>query len=344
MKIAMLADLHFGVKKSDQIFSDSQLRFFETQMIDELKKRDINTIFVLGDVFDTRQSVNVHTQNLVLKLFKDTLKDFDIHILVGNHDLFYTTTTETNSLKMLDLLPNVKVYETNTKLNIGGHDIMMVPWITNNEEFEKTCDSSEYAFGHFEITGARMDKYNLCAGGISLNTLWEKFDHVYSGHFHTRSTRTAGNKDLTYIGSPYQITRIDMGDDRGVTVLDLDTNTAELIVNEKSMIFNKITYPAIPEDIAEFTAGNVVDVYVSYDDSKFTKKVYDYVQKFEVEGPAYPVNLNVMQKDDNTEISENLDGINLFSLFKSYIEDLQIKNKQEVYNALVELYNSYKGD
>lgn len=344
MKIAMIADLHFGVKKSDQTFCESQIRFFENQMVKELKERNVDTIFVLGDVFDTRQSVNVHTQNIVQNLFEETFKEFNVHILVGNHDLFYTTTTDTNSLKFLNLLPNVTVYESITKLDLDGHELMMVPWITNIEEFTKFCGEAEYAFGHFEATGAKMDKYNLCAGGVSMNTLFEKFDHIYSGHFHTRSTKKIANKDMTYIGSPYQITRIDMGDDRGVTILDLDTNETELVKNTQSMIFNKITYPALPVDIDEFAAGNVVDVYVSYDDSKYTNKIYEYVQKFEAAGPAYPVNLNVMQKDENTEISENLDGINLFSLFKSYVEDSPIKNKQEVYNALIELYNSYKGD
>ena len=89
MKVALISDLHFGIKKNDKIFQESQLKFFKEQLVDELKKRDINKIFVLGDIFDTRQSVNVQTENVVLDLFRNTFKDFEVHVIVGNHDLYY---------------------------------------------------------------------------------------------------------------------------------------------------------------------------------------------------------------------------------------------------------------
>ena len=62
MKIAIIADLHFGVKKSDLVFQESQLRFFKCQFVPELKEKGIDTIVVCGDVFDTRQTVNVQTE------------------------------------------------------------------------------------------------------------------------------------------------------------------------------------------------------------------------------------------------------------------------------------------
>ena len=90
MKIAIIADLHFGVKKSDQTFQDSQLRFFKCQFVPELKEKGIDTIVVCGDVFDTRQTVNVQTENVVINLFKDTFKDFNVHIIVVVVFLFST--------------------------------------------------------------------------------------------------------------------------------------------------------------------------------------------------------------------------------------------------------------
>ena len=125
MKIAIIADLHFGVKKSDLVFQESQLRFFKCQFVPELKEKGIDTIVVCGDVFDTRQTVNVQTENVVINLFKDTFKDFKVHVIVGNHDMFHTTTTEVNSLKCLDLLPNVTVYETPTEIEFGGKSTLM---------------------------------------------------------------------------------------------------------------------------------------------------------------------------------------------------------------------------
>ena len=114
MKIALIADLHAGIKKSDSVFQRSQLKFFTDQLVPELKASGITKLFILGDVFDTRQAVNVQTDNVVIDLFKNTLKDFDIHVIVGNHDMYMTTTTEINSLKVLDLMPHVTLYEKPT--------------------------------------------------------------------------------------------------------------------------------------------------------------------------------------------------------------------------------------
>ena len=89
----MIADLHFGIKKADTTFMESQLRFFREQFVPELNASGIKTIWILGDVFDTRQTINTMTINRVIELFRDTLKDFDINIIVGNHDMYLTTDT-----------------------------------------------------------------------------------------------------------------------------------------------------------------------------------------------------------------------------------------------------------
>ena len=73
MKVALIADCHFGIKKSDISFMESQLRFYKEQFVPELKQANIKDIFILGDVFDTRQTINVQTINVVIDLFKKIL-------------------------------------------------------------------------------------------------------------------------------------------------------------------------------------------------------------------------------------------------------------------------------
>ena len=53
MKVAIISDLHFGVKKSDEIFQKSQMKFYLEQLIPDLKTKKINTLLVLGDIFET---------------------------------------------------------------------------------------------------------------------------------------------------------------------------------------------------------------------------------------------------------------------------------------------------
>lgn len=341
MKIALISDLHFGIKKSDIVFQKSQLKFFEKQLVEELKIRDIDTIFVLGDVFDTRQAVNVQTSNIVLKLFKETFRDFKIHMIVGNHDLYYTDTTEVNSLKFLNLLPNVKVYEEETQFELDGHSITMLPWITDYKNV--VLPSSEYCFAHLDISGFMMDKYNMCSSGLSVKNLTDNFKHVFTGHFHTRSKKKIGKCTIEYIGSPYQLTRIDAGQDRGCTILNLDTAKTELIVNTESIRFVKLTYPDVPENIEEIVKNNIVDVDIPYECSDESKKILDYTQAI---NSAKPINItqNIGKKPELTveHAEEDLSNIDLFSLFKTYVDQLDNINKDEIYKELTTLYNDFK--
>lgn len=341
MKVALISDLHFGIKQSDTAFQKSQLNFFEKQLVEELKLRSIDTIFVLGDVFDTRQTINVQTSNVVLHLFKDIFADFTIHMIVGNHDLYYKNTTSVNSLKQLDLLPNVTVYETPETLNMGGHQITFMPWITDYKTVE--FEPSEYCFAHMDVTGFMMDKINMCSDGIAVKKLAENFSHVYTGHFHTRSKKKIGDCDITYIGSPYQLTRIDMGQDRGCTILDLDTNDTELIVNTESIRYVKLTYPNIPDNIEEVVAHNFVDIDIPYDLSDESKKIFDYMQTVNA-ASALTVTQNIGKKPELTvsATDEDLSNIDLFSLFKSYTDQLTNINKSEIYTELTNLYNTFK--
>lgn len=346
MKIALIADTHLGVKKSDKVFQDSQMSFFKEQFVPELKERNIDTIAVLGDVFDTRQSVNTNTMNVVFELFSSILKDFTVHVLVGNHDLYYTTTTDVNSLKWIGLLPNVHLYEAPTRVKFADKEVLMLPWVTNYEQFEEENVRSEYLFAHLDVCGMKMDKYNFSTGGSTINGLFKRFDHIYTGHYHTPSTKTRGDKNITYVGSPYQITRMDMDDKRGYTILDLDNNSTEFVENTKSIKFKQVRFPNEIEDIATLTKGNVVDVLVKYEDSKYSKKIYEYTKNIEQYQPAYPVNVKILQREDVGPTDNKIEGINLFELIKEYIaadSEIPEKDKSVVNAELMRLYTEYKG-
>ena len=296
MKIAVISDLHFAIKKSDKTFLQSQLRFFEEQLVPELKSRNIKNLFVLGDVFDTRQSVNVQTDNIVLKLFKETLKDFTCQIIVGNHDIYHTTTTEVNSLKMIDLLPNCHVYENPKKLIIDGKKCLMLPWMTDYNQFDEiVAEDFDYCFCHADIIGFDMGGGRLSDAGVPASKFTAKIKHTYSGHYHKRYTKEyLDGTSINYIGSPYQLTRIDRYEPRGITIIDIKTNEVEFVENVKSIRFIKFIYPEINKDVI---TGNVIDIDVPYDLSTETKKIYNLIVELEKKVPAYPINLNIMPKD-----------------------------------------------
>jgi hypothetical protein len=65
---------------------------------------------------------------------------------------------------------------------------------------------------------------------------FNRFKHVFSGHIHIRQT----NKNFTFIGSPYQMDRNDMGDQKGITILDLISGDINFEPNNYSPVFKKV--------------------------------------------------------------------------------------------------------
>lgn len=343
MQIALLADLHFGIKKGDPTFIESQLRFYKNQLVPQLNEKGINQIWILGDVFDTRQTINTQIINHVIDLFKITLKDFDIHIIVGNHDMYLTTDTSVNSLKILDLLPNVTVYENPLDIKIGNKTVLLLPWITDYTIADQLITKKyDYCFCHADIIGFDQGGGRLSESGLKAKTLLDKIQWVFSGHYHNGVKREyENNQYITYLGAPYQLTRIDRDGIRGYHILDIDSGSDILIENTESMKFTRHVYPNVNMDLVN---GNVVDMDVPYDLADQTKKIADYVNKLEKLKPAYPVNINILPNENtiDDEFFES-DNLNIISLFQTYLDQLETPvDKNKLYDSFIELYNIYK--
>ena len=341
MKIALIADCHFGIKKSDAVFMESQLRFFREQFIPELKAANIKDIFILGDVFDTRQTINVQTINIVIDLFRNILKDFNINIIVGNHDMYMTTTTDINSLKMLDILPNVTVYEKQTVLTINNKTILLQPWIIDYSTYVLT-EHYDYAFMHADIIGFDQGGGRLSESGLMAKELLKKVDAVYTGHYHNGIHRQfEKGKSVTYLGAPYQLTRIDRGGTRGYHILDIATGERTMVENKVSIKFTRHVYPDVN---LEVIPGNVVDLDIPAEYNDQTKKISVLVTKLERLKPAYPVNINYLPSEDDTEEIIDTENLNIITLFKNYISQVELEPvyKDKLYDSFIELYNNYK--
>lgn len=341
MKIALISDLHMGIKKQCPVFMESQLRFFIKQFVPELKQANIKDIWVLGDVFDTRMSLNTLVVNKTIELFKDILKDFNIKIIVGNHDMYLTTDTGVNSLKILDLLPNVTVYEKQTVLTIDSKTILLQPWITDYSTYILT-EHYDYAFMHADIIGFDQGGGRLSESGLMAKELLKKVDAVYTGHYHNGIHRQfEKGKSVTYLGAPYQLTRIDRGGTRGYHILDIATGERTMMENKVSMKFTRHVYPDVN---LEVIPGNVVDLDIPAEYNDQTKKISVLVTKLERLKPAYPVNINYLPSEDDTEEIIDTENLNIITLFKNYISQVELEPvyKDKLYDSFIELYNNYK--
>jgi len=187
---------------------------------------------------------------LLKKHFIDRLSKYDVHIIAGNHDVFYRSTNKINALQLL-INDSCNVYIEPTEIVVEQVPVLLLPWI-NQENHQRSMDAinttrSDLCFGHLEIAGFEMFKGAVCDHGLT-HSIFNKFDMVLSGHFHHKSSRS----NIHYLGSPYQMTWSDYDFDRGFHVMDLSTRQLKFIRNPSSM-FWKFVYDDALDSIEHMT-------------------------------------------------------------------------------------------
>ena len=58
MRELVIGDVHFGIKTNSVTWLETQLEFFNKQVIPAIKEKHINRVIFLGDIFDIRYAVN----------------------------------------------------------------------------------------------------------------------------------------------------------------------------------------------------------------------------------------------------------------------------------------------
>src|SRR5690606_15484591 len=127
-------------------------------------------------------------------------RKIDFHVVIGNHDTFHRNSNRVNSPELLlSGYDTIKVYSSPQNVKIGDLDFAFLPWICS-ENYEESMEfinstKSQVLMGHLELKGFEMYRGSVNEHGMA-SSVFDKFDEVYSGHFHTRSKK--GN--ITYLG------------------------------------------------------------------------------------------------------------------------------------------------
>jgi len=336
--IACLTDTHWSFKKSSRHFHDYFELFYKNVFFPTLEKYDIKTIIHMGDAFDNRKSIDFWGLEWTRRVILEPLRDYDVHMIIGNHDIFLRNSTEINSPSLLLRdYPNIKTYSSPTNTVIDGVNMTLVPWICS-ENYDETMQvieksKSKIALGHLELNGFRVNP-NMTMEDHGLNsTIFDKFERVYSGHYHTRSD----NGKIFYLGNPYEMYWSDVNDTRGFHILDTETLGHTPINNPYRMFYN-IYYEDTPHQLFDATQyeKKIVKVIVlkktrPQDFEKFVDKLYKVgvyelkiVENFEI------------QNQEDFEISEDE---NTLTLLNRYIDDSEIQiNKNIIKEIFEELY------
>lgn len=247
MKIAVLGDLHLASKNGSAIFSKHQQKFFDNILFPFLEETKY-PVWQLGDLFDQRKFINFIGLNSAIKGFFDKMPEHTkVTTILGNHDITYKETLRVNAPELL--IGDYGYTIVTDPLTLNGVDY--IPWICDSNrdeiyEFIKKS-KSKICCGHFEISGFSMQRGIPATGGLDVDT-FNKYNLVLSGHFHTRSIK--GN--ITYVGTPYELTWSDHKDPKGFHVLDTDTLEMEFIENPYTL-YETIQYDDRAFETVDFT-------------------------------------------------------------------------------------------
>ena len=148
---------------------------------------------------------------------------------------------------------------------MGDKKIFLMPWRRDHDAERETLSSvkeqHDYMFCHTDLKGLMFNKFVRIDAGLEYSDI-DKFDRVYSGHIHY--SQTFGK--MRMLGSPYQLTRSDTDNPKGITVLDLETGYEDYYDNDYSPRFVRMTFEKVlnstPDELNLVFNNNFIDILV----------------------------------------------------------------------------------
>ena len=208
-------------------------------IIENIKKKEVDTVIFLGDQFHTHAIVRLEVQ----KFWYESLRLLNLtcptYLLVGNHDMKgdnESSASDINSMMGFNaeniLLENINIIDKPT--NIDG--IGMLPYYKDKEQFLKDCQElydngvTELIIAHQTFTGATYENGFYAEDGIDPEIVPQKA--IISGHIHKQ--QQIGKCD--YPGTPKWDKMSDANEDKGIWIY---THNKDCSVKSKKFISTK---------------------------------------------------------------------------------------------------------
>lgn len=344
-KSLVFGDIHWGRRNSSEVHNTDCLNYM-LWLVQVAITEGIDHVIFVGDWFETRSSINIHTLNFAHAGMK-ALTDLGVpvYMVVGNHDCYYKHTRSIHSLVGYAEFENVHVIDDITPVPEIGDGVLLVPYAfpkEYEEELPKYLSMPAW-FGHFEFQGFVItgQHHRMMTGPKPSDFVGPQ---IFSGHFHKR--QTMGN--ITYIGNPFPMDYSDAGDvNRGCMIYDHTDHTFSFRDWEAGPRYQRIMLSTLldngPDDLL-WDGANVkcmVDRQINYEESLTIKDLMVDQFKLREFSLEETVNLNEVARDTVVEIDEDeeLEGID--DLVVRLLGGLQTEQIQP--QVLIDIYNSLGG-
>lgn len=267
-RVWFITDTHLGVRNNSNEWIEQIREYFFDWFFPLVRKnyQPGDILIHLGDFFDSRQSINLKVLNLGISVAEEMSNIFvdGVYFIVGNHDIWGKTTNDVNSLKTIKWIPGITVFEEPQSIDFNGRSFYLMPWRKDHQTEEETLDSAlphDVLCCHTDIRGLKFNRYSDVEEGSNVSK-FKKFNRVYSGHIHYAQKV----ENINMLGSPYEITRSDMDNQKSITLLDLSTMEEIVFPNDFSPKFRKFYFDQIlestPEELEPLFRNNFVDIMI----------------------------------------------------------------------------------
>lgn len=338
-KVLFFSDLHLGVHQNATSWHNTALDLADW-ISSVMKKHKLDTIFFAGDVFHDRHSIGVNTLHVAQKFFS-RLKDFNIYVLPGNHDAFFSDTVEVNSVEILSNT-NTRVFSTPTTIQVLDKYVTFCPWKTDITQLEEV----DMLVGHFEIPNFKLNSSKICTYGYPAKEFFKKASKIITGHFHYREHRQYDDQYVLYLGSPYEMDFSDCGQEKGLSVIDFsDLNKEVLFIkNDISPKHYRLRISELSEgnykDVSKLIEKNIISLYV---DRKIDALLLDKLTTIllQYKPLQFRTEFDVLDKAQ-TSFSDNQKlSIDIEEAFHEFVENIETRaTKKEVLSYCLDLFRS----
>jgi hypothetical protein len=283
--------------------------------------------------------MDFNTFNRVNENYFKRLKDYKVHMILGNHCTYYKNTNKINSPELLlEQYKNINIYASPEEITLGSKKFLMMPWI--NQENKAEClkliadSEADIMCGHLECDGFEVTPGMKFDGGFKVSE-FKNFKRVWSGHFHHKSRH--GN--VQYLGNPYQMFWNDYKDTRGFHIYDTETDKLKFIKNPYE-IFDKIFYDDASVDYNKQDVSSYKDKFIKL----IVEEKRDY-QMFEtLVDRLYNVGAHDVKIVETLVDADNIEDADLetkdtMTLLNEYIDEVEIAvDKTELKSLMRTLY------
>jgi DNA repair exonuclease SbcCD nuclease subunit len=344
-RIIFSSDWHFGIRSNNlewfEIAKDYFENFFLPWLDDNVKEGDV--FYCLGDVFDNRQTMNLMVASYAIDLFERIGQRLPVYIIVGNHDIYRKNSNDISSVDILRHIKNVTVYKEPEVHTFGKTKCLLMPWRRDKEHEKETLNSYkkiDYVFCHSEVRGLRVNPnpYVIHEGGNSVE-IYEGYKGMYSGHIHYSQR----NKNVTFVGNIFQMTRSDRNNAKGIWTLEPETGVETFVENNHSPKFIKYGIESLFEktidELREEFKNNFIDIKV--DRATFSNYNVSLLLNL-LEGSARSIQTEVFERDEDTEneIEEMSNDYDIMNISRRFIDSSNYdeKIKERLLTSVESLY------